>query len=134
MTYSNINKAKAQVKGWKLFKKGLLIIVATIIIISATGNIYFQYQTIKNVEKRNMELMDKVEDINSENRRLQQQIEYATSSAFKERKAREWLGMGTANDVWIDIPEINSPESLYHNAVEENKVDNVKKWLLLFTK
>ncbi len=133
MTYSNINKAKAQVKGWKLVKKGLLIIVATIVIISAIGNIYSQYQTIKNVKKRNMELLDKVEDINSKNRRLQQQIEYATSSAFKERKTREWLGMGTANDVWIDIPEINSPD-LYHNAVEENKVDNVKKWLLLFTK
>jgi len=134
MTYSNINRAKPQVKGWKLIKSGMLIVVAIILIISAIGNIYFQYRTIKSVENKNTELLDKIEYLNLENRRLQQQIEYATSSAFKERKAREWLGVGTTNDVWIDLPKIENSESLYHNVVEENQVDNVKKWFLLFTK
>lgn len=134
MTYSNINRDKVQAKGWNWIKSGAVIGVSVIIIISAVGNIISQYRAIKSVEMKNAELTDKINDLNVENRRLLQKIEYATSSAFKERKAREWLGLGTGNDEWLNIPKTKLNESLYRTVTEETQVSNVKKWLLLFTK
>ena len=134
MTYSNTNRDKVQANWWNFVKNGILTIIAIILIISALGNIYFQYNTIKNVEVKNAELLGKINYLNIENKRLLQQIEYATSSAFKEQKAREWLGVGTSGDMWIDLPKETVKQSLYPSVNEENQVINVKKWLLLFTK
>lgn len=134
MTYSNTNKDKVQASGWNRAKKWLMVAGAIILTISGLGNIYSQFKTIKNVEDKNAELLGKVDYLNLENKRLQQQIEYATSSAFKEQKAREWLGVGTSGDVWIDLPKENGEQNLYLVANEENQISNVKKWLLLFTK
>jgi cell division protein FtsL len=134
MTYSNINKDKAQVKGGDFVKKGVLAMIAIILIISALGNVYSQFKTIKNVEDKNAELLVKIDYLNLENKKLEQQIEYATSSAFMERKAREWLGVGASGDEWIDLPKEESGQSLYPEVNEENQISNIKKWRQLFTK
>lgn len=134
MTYSNINKDKVQAKGWNWLKSGVVVGGAVILIISALGNVYSQYRAIKSVEMKNAELLNKINGLNIENRRLLQKIEYATTSAFRERKAREWLGLGTGTDEWLDIPKTKQNESLYRTVTEEIQVSNVKKWLLLFTK
>ena len=134
MTYSNINKDKAQVKRIQTVLKMVGGVILILIILSAVGNIVSQYKVIREAEIKVADLQRKSRLIEAENKQLEQRMEYATSSAFRERKAREWLGMGGNNDFWVDLPMEELKIDFDSTKEIEEPISNVKKWWQLFTK
>lgn len=67
-------------------------------------NIGTQIEALLDANKKVAALEEKMAKLSEENNNLERQIEYATSSAFVERQARELFGLGTADDYWLILP------------------------------
>ena len=105
---------------------GLILIISTIL------NIRNQYLTLKDAEKKNNELIIKVENMTKLKQKMIKQIEYATSSAFVDQQKRQLLGLGTDKDFWLVLPD--EKKLNYYNEVTENiEIPNYQQWLELFT-
>jgi len=105
---------------------GLVLIISTIL------NIRNQYLTLKEAEKKNNELVMKVENMAKLKQKMIKQIEYATSSAFVEQQQRQLLGLGSENDFWLELGE-EKKLNYYNETREEIEVPNYQQWLSLFT-
>ena len=105
---------------------GLVLIISTIL------NIRNQYLTLKEAQKKNNELVIKVENMTKQKQKMIKQIEYATSSAFINQQQRQLLGLGTNNDFWLILSE--EEKINYYNEISEDiEVPNYRQWLNLFT-
>lgn len=133
MAYSNTNKDKGQVSKAMLVKKTLLGAFLLIILLSSGSNIWSQWQTLKNAEIRNKKLESELADVTKLNKMLEMQIEYATSSAYKMRKSREYLGLGGPNDYWIKMPNNMDNMNITQEVTETNFVPIIRQWWNLFT-
>ena len=105
---------------------GLVLIISTIL------NIRNQYLTLKDAQKKNNELVMKVENMAKLKQKMIKQIEYATSSAFVDQQQRQLLGLGTENDFWLILGE-EKKLNYYDEATEEIEIPNYQQWLNLFT-
>jgi len=113
-------------------KKIFLIIIGGIILISTFLNIKNQYSTLKEAENKNAELQSKIQNLVVSKQKLGKQIEYATSSAFREQQTRELLGLGQENDVWLALPEEKKID-LVQETNEIVEIPKYRQWLNLFT-
>lgn len=115
----------------KIIKNILLLSGSGFILISAIININNQLSSLIDAYKINKELTKKIVDLEKENRILEQKIAYSTSSAYLNQQARELFGVGTPNDVWLEIPKEEKKEEP-RTAVETGKVPIWKKiWNLI---
>ena len=105
---------------------GLLLIISTIL------NIRNQYLTLKEAQKKNNELVTKVENMTKLKQKIIKQIEYATSSAFIDQQQRQLLGLGTENDFWLILSQ-EKKLNYYNETKEDIKIPNYQQWLNLFT-
>jgi hypothetical protein len=79
----------------------LLYLGLGVMIILSLSNVVKQYSLLKQAEKENAGMEEKIRILEGENRKLLRTIDYATSSAFLERQARIQMGVGTSKDLWI---------------------------------
>lgn len=105
---------------------GLVLIISTIL------NIRNQYLTLKDAQKKNNELVMKVENMTKLKQKMIKQIEYATSSAFVDQQQRQLLGLGTENDFWLVVGE-EKKLNYFNETTEEIEVPNYQQWWQLFT-
>ncbi len=105
---------------------GLVLIISTIL------NIRNQYLTLKDAQKKNNELVMKVENMTKLKQKMIKQIEYATSSAFVDQQQRQLLGLGTENDFWLILGE-EKKLSYHEETTEEIEIPNYLQWWQLFT-
>ncbi|MFA5749990.1 MAG: hypothetical protein WC895_02090 [Candidatus Shapirobacteria bacterium] len=113
-------------------KKIFLVIIGIIILTSTLLNIKNQYLTLKDAENKNAELISKIEKLVLTKQKIQKQIEYATSSAFKGQQTRQLLGLGDNNDVWLELSEEKKID-FYQKTNEVIEVPKYRQWLNLFT-
>jgi hypothetical protein len=88
---------------------------------------------LKEARERNKKLENSIDKLILENNQMQRQINDATSSAFVDRKAREYFGLGTENDYWLIMPkDTDDIKIVQKESIVENKL-NILKWWELFT-
>jgi predicted transcriptional regulator len=115
-------------------KRNIWIILTGIVVISTLVNIKNQFNTLKSAESKNEELKLKLEQMNVLKNNLAKKAEYATSSAFIDTERKELLGLGTANDYWLNISENSDKvETIIREVHESEKESNIEEWLKLFT-
>jgi len=116
----------------KRAKKIFLLFIVSIVLISTIFNIKNQFLTLSEAQQKNDQLQSKIEKLTEMKQKLQKEIEYATSSAFREQQTRQLLGLGQNNDVWLQLPEERKID-LYQATNEVIEVPKYRQWLNLFT-
>jgi hypothetical protein len=134
MTYSNTNKDKIQSGWWNRLKLLILTGGLLTLLLSSGLNIYRQWTTLRKAEDRNKSMEDKLEKLEEENRHLKAKIEIATTSAYIDRKYREFFGMGGKDDYWLIIPKDSTESSLKREITVVDDEPNIIKWWNLFIK
>jgi cell division protein FtsB len=113
-------------------KRFFLLILGLIITGSIINNIKTQYDTLREAKRLNLKTEKEILKLSEENQILNQKIEYATSSAFVDQEARDKLGIGRENDVWLRLkPEEDIDLFPKINQVEE--IPKISQWIRLFT-
>ena len=134
MAYSNINRDKEQA-GWaNLVKNAGLVGFMLIIIWSSVTNLGQQWITLNEARARNLKLNQEATKLIAQNKILEKQIEYATSSAYINQKTREYLGLGGPNDYWLKLPKDQDNSSIKPEFNEMTEVPIIWQWWNLFTK
>jgi len=127
-----VTQTRPNYKHMEKIKRIFLITIGGIVLISTSINIKNQYWTLKEAKNKNAQLQSKIEKLITSKQKIEKQIEYATSSAFREQQTRELLGLGQQNDIWLILPEEKKID-LYQETNEVVEVPKYKQWLNLFT-
>jgi cell division protein FtsB len=113
-------------------KRFFLLILGLIITGSIINNIKTQYNTLKEAKNLNFKTEKEIGKLTQENQILNQKIEYATSSAFIDQEAHEYLGMGRENDVWLKLNEEENLD-LFPKVNQAEEIPKIRQWIELFT-
>jgi hypothetical protein len=113
-------------------KRVFFYTAGTIIMLMVGLNINKQSGVWWGAKKMNDELKIEISDLENENREMRQKIEYATSSAFISRQARELLGWGNQNDYWLELPAEEEMGGLFYEMNTGDKKAKYEEWLDLF--
>lgn len=113
-------------------KRIFIIILGILITGSIINNIKTQYATLKDAQKQNFKIEDKIVKITENSKILKRKIEYATSSAFIEQEVHDKLGLGLENDVLLFLRKEEDIE-LFPEVSEIVEIPNIKQWISLFT-
>ena len=133
MAYSNINKDDTQAGVGKSLKTAILTVVLLLVAISAGVNVYNQWTTLRQAVERNKEIESKIKNLEEDNKNMEKQIEYATSSASISRKIREYTGKGTEADYWLILPKVENRGILGAEITEIDEKPVIIQWRDLFT-
>jgi cell division protein FtsB len=134
MTYSNTKKANIQAN-WKVrAKNGLIAIILLVIIVSSLSNVINQYKTLVDAQKINNDLELKNAKISQEINDLKQKTEYASTSAYRQRRARQFLGLGNSSDRWIIFPKLEGNTNIGQKINESGTLPKYIQWWERFTK
>lgn len=110
-------------------------------ILVTLGALFLSFILIKNIlgvlniQERVREAKKEVVGLDEEQEELKRRLEFATSSAFIERTAREKLGLGKPGEYVVVLPQEEFLKSLAPSPEEEEKLPeepNWKKWLKIF--
>jgi len=111
----------------------ILFLILAVVVISATVNVSRQFSVLAEAKKTNNNLLIKVNELTEINNDLIDKVAYASSSAYLEEAARDKFGLGSENDVWLEL----SPEQKNEAVIPTDLVENEPKfqqWFDLFTK
>lgn len=134
MAYSNTNKDKVQVKVRNWLKNAGIAVILLIITVSGWSNIGQQAIILHEAKKRNQNTEEKIEQLTEANKILEKQIKVATDSANRQRKIREYLGLGESGDVWLQTDLEMTENSLQEKMTVEVEEPIIQQWWNLFTK
>ncbi|MBU3935274.1 hypothetical protein KJ909_01240 [Patescibacteria group bacterium] len=113
-------------------KKIIFYLIGTGFLLSNLSNIYKQAGILLSAKGKNKEIYEEIVEMERENREMNRQIEYATSSAFINRQARESFGLGTEDDYWLEIPEEEGEIDLFPETNMDQTRAKYEEWLDLF--
>ncbi len=134
MTYSNTNKDRGQPRGREKLKKIVIPVILVMIILSTWTNIVQQAITLKEAEKQNQKIEQKLKALEEENKKLEWKIATATSSSEIQRNIRQNFGLGTDEDRWLAVDlEPSETNKTGEKAVEESQ-SVLQQWWNLFTR
>lgn len=134
MTYSNTKKANIQAN-WKVrAKNGFMAIILGVIIVSSLSNVINQYKTLVDAQKINNDLELKNAKISQEINDLKQKTEYASTSAYRQRRVRQFLGLGNSSDRWIIFPKLEGNTNIGQKINESETLPKYIQWWERFTK
>ena len=114
-------------------KKIATILLGIVISVMIFSNIWTQFNTLKEARKQNYDMEQKISKLEEENQLLSQNIAYATCCAFLEGEARDKLGLGKENDIWVKVGA-EKDLNLFPTIQEAKKIPNIKQWISLFTR
>jgi cell division protein FtsB len=118
----------------KTIKLILSYTIIAILIVSAVINTGKQLESLKKAREENSILEVQINELREGNKNLENQILYATSSAYLEQQAREMFGLGKANDYWLKLPPENKNLDLYPEVTKGKNLPIIQQWILLFTR
>jgi len=121
--------------GNKLKKIGYMIakVMWLVFILASINNMVKRIQSANKAVMENKKIEEEIRFLKENNIKLEQNIRYASSSAFVEAAARQYFGLGDPNDYWLKLPDM-SVDSEFEEIKTETDVRNWEKWLNLFTK
>lgn len=134
MTYSNIKKASVQANWKDRVKNGLMAIILLVVIVLSLSNVVNQYKTLIDAQKINSDLQQKNANISQEISDLKQKTAYATTSAYRQRRARQFLGLGNSIDRWIILPKLEGNINIGQKYNESETLPKYIQWWERFTK
>lgn len=114
-------------------KKIIIIVLGLVVSAIIFNNIWTQFNTLKEARKQNYDMEQKIMKLNQENQNLNQEINYATNSAFLEEEVRDKLGLGRENDIWLKVGEENNL-NLFPETNEAKEIPKIRQWISLFTR
>jgi len=118
----------------KTTKLILSCVVALILIISAVINISSQLNSLKRARGQNSDLEARISELKENNKGLENQILYATGSAYLEQQAREVFGLGKTSDYWLKLQPEDKKLDLYPEVTKDKNLPIIQQWILLFTR
>lgn len=102
------------------------------ILITTTSGFYHQWKALTRANDRNQQLAVEIARLEKENRILERQIAEASEPAFIERKMRDFFGIGSPNDYWLKLPEMEvQPGEKVVEEAGDNDL-NVMRWWKMF--
>jgi hypothetical protein len=134
MAYSNTNKDKVQIEWKKKLKNTGVTVILLIIVISAWTNIIQQMVILHEAESRNKKAEEKISKLMEENQKYEKQVEYATTSAYKQRQVREDLGLGNNGEVWLAADLGTAGTTVEEETAIDGEKPMIVQWWNLFTK
>ena len=111
-----------------------MYIVIIIVVVSAFINASAQFEGLKTARRENGSLEVKISELTESNMRLEQQIAYATSSAYLDQQARQMFGIGGSDDYWLKLPPEDKKLDLYPKVTKGKDLPIIQQWILLFTR
>ncbi|MDD5566535.1 MAG: septum formation initiator family protein [Candidatus Omnitrophica bacterium] len=122
-------KDKIKLKSAKLINYGVILILLALCISLVNSIRHF-------LSARNrLDVLDKrLENLQSENEKLKQDLEYVNSSEYIEKTARDSLGMAFEGETVVILPDDEEFKVLPEKPPEEIVLPepNWKKWMQLF--
>jgi len=101
--------------------------VALLILLVFLGNLKFkQWQSQRQIEKEKQSLQDQADSLQKKNQELSRSLQYLNSESFKERVAREQLGLkkdGEQAYSFADAPRVAGA-----STDAPGGPSNIKKW------
>ncbi len=102
-----------------------LVFMATTI-----NNIVRQIKVVIRAKEENRQIEENIAKLETDSIELEQNIRYATSSAYLVAVARDEFGLGDLSDYWIEAPDMG----IERKEIGEDELhSNWKLWLDLFT-
>lgn len=108
-------------------------LVGIIFLVLIVINIVKQMSILTMAKAKNLEMKNKLTYLEVENRKLKQQVEYATSSAFIDQQVRDKFGLGDKNDNWLIVSDEQN-YNLWDQADSGNPDSPLRQWISLFTR
>jgi hypothetical protein len=118
----------------KLLRGFLPIFVVSVILVSTVYRIVNQVVTLGKARGENRVLMGEILRLEAENKSLLRKIEEASSSASREARIRNDLGMGKEDDYWVIMPKDIAFDDLYPKYNLGDVKPNWLEWVELFTR
>lgn len=110
------------------------MVILAVLTISAWINIWQQAITLNEARNRNQGVQNKIAKLELANKNMEKQIEYATGSAYEQRKVREYLGLGGVDDHWL-LVDLGSTQTVTAAEIPDSGAKAViRQWWELFAK
>lgn len=104
----------------KLFLTGVLILLLGVFILQLQ-----QWQERRSIDKEIAELVSQKQALEQKNQDLAQSLQYFASDSYKEKLAREQLGLKKEGELVINFP---ANLNLNNSAISEKQLSNPQKW------
>lgn len=110
----------------KIFQSKIFLIGVLIVLLGVFGLELKQWQQRRKIDSEINHLKQEQADLESRNNALQQSLQYFSSDSYKEKLAREQLGLKKEGELVINFPVDGIPES---TSEDQSKLKtNPQKW------
>ncbi len=117
----------------KIFQNKLFLFGAIIVLIAVFGLELQQWQTRRKIDSEINALKQEQADLLQKNSALEQSLQYFASDSYKEKLAREQLGLKKDGEIVINYP-VGGMLNQSENKNEAPKSNPQKWWEYIFAK
>jgi len=115
---------------WRSFSKSKWLLAGLILLAVFLGQLHYQqWVKRKSVEEQIQKLVAQEKDLDQKNSELAQSLAYLQSTGYKERAAREQLGLKKEGEIVVKFEE---PQTATESAKPTTKTDNFESWIKYF--
>src|SRR5262245_30807332 len=113
------------------FTKSRWILMALILLAAFFAQLHYQqWRKRKSVEDQIQKLVQQEKDLEQKNQDLAQSLTYLQSAGYKERAAREQLGLKKEGEIVVKFDETQARETAQDTPV--TKSQNFQAWIKYF--
>jgi cell division protein DivIC len=110
----------------KIFHSKIFLGAVLVVLLVVFGLELQQWQQRRKIDAEIAELIAQQEELDSRNKALQQSLQYFSSDSYKEKLAREQLGLKKDGEIVVNFPAGGIVEN---GLSEPPKQSNPEKWL-----
>lgn len=118
---------------YKRLLSSKLVIGLLVILLAFLGNVKYRQWKIKQaIEKEKQDLSQQAANLEKKNTELSQSLSYLNSGGFKERVAREQLGLKKDGEQVFDFSSAGAPPADQAGTAGAGGQSNFQQWLNYF--
>ncbi len=115
----------------KSLQQWIIFLFMVAIIGANITNSFNQVYTLFKVKSIVNEQRKTVDQLQLQQRELEEQVKYAESSEFVDRSWRYLMGLGGPDDYWVFLPAAHQYQTLYPQVNNTKSTTHWKEWLQL---
>lgn len=109
----------------RIFHSKIFLTLAMIVLLSVFGLELIQWQQRRKIDSEIEHLQQEQAELEQRNNALQQSLQYFSSDSYKEKLAREQLGLKKDGEIVVNYP----PDGIASQPIETPKPpNNLQKW------